>query len=45
MCKAYVLLSGGMDSATCLYLAAKEYGPSNVMAITVGYGQRHSKEM
>jgi len=38
-----VLLSGGMDSATCLALAAAEGGP--VYALTVDYGQRHRREL
>jgi len=38
-----VLLSGGMDSATCLALAAQESPP--VHALTVGYGQRHLREL
>jgi len=37
-----VLLSGGMDSATCLALAARR-GP--VDALTVVYGQRHRREV
>jgi len=38
-----VLLSGGMDSATCLALASRRAGP--VHAITVLYGQRHAREV
>lgn len=38
-----VLLSGGMDSATSLALTIKEGSP--VIALTVDYGQRHSKEI
>ncbi len=37
-----VLLSGGMDSATCLAIAARR-GP--VLALTVHYGQRHAREL
>jgi 7-cyano-7-deazaguanine synthase len=37
-----VLLSGGMDSATCLAIAARR-GP--VLALTVSYGQRHAREL
>ncbi len=44
MSKAYVLLSGGVDSSTCLALANKEYEGS-VTAIIIRYGQRHSKEI
>ena len=38
-----VLLSGGMDSATCLALATRGRGP--VHALTVVYGQRHAREV
>lgn len=38
-----VLLSGGMDSATCLALAARHHRP--VHALTVDYGQRHAREL
>ncbi len=38
-----VLLSGGMDSATCLALATRERLP--VHALTVLYGQRHAREV
>jgi len=38
-----VLLSGGMDSATCLALATREAPP--VHALTVVYGQRHAREL
>lgn len=38
-----VLLSGGMDSATCLAIAARERPP--VHALTVLYGQRHAREV
>ena len=42
--KAVVVLSGGQDSALCLALAVKKYGPREVVAITFAYGQRHSVE-
>lgn len=42
--KALVLLSGGIDSSTCLYMAADEFD-RNVAGISVNYGQRHRKEM
>lgn len=45
MKKAAVLLSGGIDSTTCLYLAVKEYGAANVIGVSMDYGQRHRKEM
>lgn len=38
-----VLLSGGMDSATCLALVAREGKP--VYALTLDYGQRHAREV
>ncbi len=38
-----VLLSGGMDSATCLALAARDDPP--VHALTILYGQRHAREV
>jgi len=40
--KAVCLLSGGLDSATCLYYA-KDQG-YNPVALTFDYGQRHAKE-
>lgn len=40
--RAFVLLSGGMDSTTCLFKALKEY--SEVEAVSINYGQRHIKE-
>ena len=43
--KALVLLSGGVDSATCLGLAVKEYGAAEVCALSVYYGQTHCKEL
>ena len=42
--KAIVVLSGGQDSATCLALAVKKHGASEVAAITFAYGQRHALE-
>jgi 7-cyano-7-deazaguanine synthase len=38
-----VLLSGGMDSATCLALAVRKDRP--VHALTLVYGQRHAREV
>jgi 7-cyano-7-deazaguanine synthase len=38
-----VLLSGGLDSTTCLALVAQEPGP--VHALTIVYGQRHAREV
>ncbi|MDE7265402.1 MAG: 7-cyano-7-deazaguanine synthase, partial [Clostridia bacterium] len=43
--KALVLLSGGVDSATCLALAVDKYGAKEVMALSVFYGQTHNKEL
>lgn len=41
--KAFVLLSGGIDSTTCLSVAMRDFDGS-VEAIGVDYGQRHIKE-
>jgi len=41
--KAYVLLSGGIDSTTCLYLAHDEF-QGKVEGLSINYGQRHVKE-
>jgi 7-cyano-7-deazaguanine synthase len=41
----YVLLSGGVDSSTCLAFAIRDCGRENVKAISIDYGQRHIKEM
>jgi len=40
--KAVVLLSGGLDSSTCLAIAAREY---EVHALSIDYGSKHSKEL
>ena len=45
MTKALVVLSGGQDSTTCLYWAIKEFGISNIEAITFDYQQRHRIEL
>lgn len=41
--KAVVLLSGGLDSTTTLYIAERE--GYNVMCLIFDYGQRHRKEI
>lgn len=41
--KAFVLLSGGLDSTTALGLAIEAFN-GNVEAISIDYGQRHIKE-
>lgn len=38
-----VLLSGGLDSVTCLYWAKANY--ANVTAVSFNYGQRHNSEL
>lgn len=43
MHSAYVLLSGGVDSTTALYKAFDKH-KTNMMALSVNYGQRHFKE-
>ena len=43
--KALVLLSGGVDSTTCLAIAVEKYGREEVLALSVSYGQKHSKEL
>jgi len=44
MKKAIVLLSGGLDSTTALYLA-KSQGFDELYALTFRYGQKHGKEL
>ena len=43
--KALVLFSGGLDSTTCLALAVEKYGADAVLALSVSYGQKHTKEI
>lgn len=43
--KALVLFSGGLDSTTCLALAIEKYGADDVLALSVSYGQKHTKEI
>ncbi len=40
--KAFVLLSGGIDSTTCLFIAREQF--DEVEAVSINYGQRHIKE-
>ncbi len=44
MKKAIVLLSGGLDSTTALYLAQSR-GFGEIYALTFEYGQKHDKEL
>ena len=41
--KAPVLLSGGLDSATCLAMKIDEYGSDQVMGLNIFYWQKHSR--
>jgi len=41
--RAVILLSGGLDSTTCLALAKKE--DFELFALTINYGQRHNFEL
>ena len=43
MQKAFVLLSGGIDSTVCLHLARTQF--AEVEGVSLDYGQRHSKEI
>lgn len=43
--KALVLFSGGVDSTTALAMAVKKYGADKTAALSVSYGQKHSKEI
>ncbi len=43
--KALVLFSGGVDSTTCLGIAIDRYGKENVVALSMSYGQKHTKEI
>lgn len=42
---ALVLVSGGVDSTTCLAMAVSEYGKENVVGLSVSYGQKHTREL
>lgn len=39
------LLSGGVDSTTCLAKAVSEVGSENVLAVIADYGQKHKQEI
>lgn len=43
--KVLVLLSGGLDSTTCLAIAVDKYGADQVVALSASYGQKHTKEI
>jgi len=43
--KAVTLLSGGLDSTTCLALAVRDHGAGETMAVSFAYGQKHSAEL
>ena len=43
--KVLVLLSGGVDSSTCLALAVNFYGRNNVHTLNIFYGQKHDREL
>ncbi|MDY2572928.1 MAG: 7-cyano-7-deazaguanine synthase QueC [Fusobacterium necrophorum] len=43
--KVLVLLSGGLDSSTCLAMAIEKYGTERVIAFSAFYGQKHNKEL
>ena len=43
--KALVLFSGGVDSTTALALAIQEHGKDNVVALSISYGQKHTKNI
>lgn len=43
--KALVLFSGGIDSTTCLAMAVNQYKSENVIALSVSYGQKHTREL
>ena len=43
--KDIVLLSGGIDSTTCLAVALEGAKPDEVLAVNMYYGQKHDREM
>lgn len=42
--RTLVLLSGGVDSATCLAKSVKQWGAENTVALSISYGQKHDRE-
>ena len=43
--ESLVLLSGGVDSSTCLALAVNRHGADEVQAVSFRYGQKHEIEV
>jgi len=43
--KKIVLLSGGVDSTTCLAVALQGCEPEDVLAVNMYYGQKHQREI
>lgn len=45
--RSFILLSGGIDSTTCLYIAKKHHEKmgGKVVGVSIDYGQRHNKEI
>lgn len=43
--RTVVLLSGGLDSTVLLFDRIELLGPENVFALSIDYGQKHSKEL
>lgn len=43
--RVMVLCSGGVDSTTLLAIAVERYGAQNVVALSISYGQKHSREV
>lgn len=43
--RVMVLSSGGIDSTTCMGMAVEKYGSENVTALSISYGQKHTKEI
>lgn len=43
--KHFVLHSGGLDSSVLFASLVKQFGPAWVVAVSIGYGQRHNREL